>query len=985
MTDSSNALIDWMGTIDRLPPVEQLIDRTPLRVTPETLVSDAIARMSQVIESYCGYDHSGLSLQVSWRTGMKPSSCVLVVEGSQLLGIFTERDLVKWVTAETNLSQLTIANVMSRSLVTLTLSATSTIYSVLSLFVQHRIRHLPVLDTTGAFMGLLTSDRIRQALEPTNTLRLRQIREVMSSSVIHATPNVSVLSLAQQMLLHQISCIVLVDETSPTDPQELKPVGIITERDIVQFQVLGIDLSKLQAATVMSSPLFCLRPTDSLWEAQQEMQQRLIRRVVVVGEQGELLGLVTETDLVRLFDPMEMAAILASMQRYIETKTSLLTSLTQQLQATQNQLEQRVIQRTQELAAAEEQFRVLATEAPVGIFQTDERGDATFVNPRWLELTGLSLAQAMGKGWSDALHPDDRDRVFHEWYEASQQGREFRSEYRFQTPQGLVRWVLGRAIAVRDATGLPTSYIGIVTDITERRLAEQKIRQQAALLDITSDAISVRTLDNQILYWNRGAERLYGWTSEEMLATTSDRLYPNPTHVSSILTQVIQQGNWQGELVKLTKAHQEVMVSSRWTLMPDEGGEPQSILVVETDITEKKQLEAQFLRAQRLENLGMLASGIAHDLNNLLTPILVTVQLLPLKLKPLDSTSLQLLHLVEGSVRQATDLVQQMLSFARGSKGTRSPVSIESVLQDIDHLVRRTFPQTIACQLSIPSGLGRVMADTTQLHQVVMNLCVNARDAMPQGGRLMLKAENVTVDAVFAQMQQNQMRQNSQNIQLGAYVMITIEDTGVGIAPEHLDRIFEPFFTTKAIGQGSGLGLSTVAGIVKNHGGFVRLSSQVGQGSSFQVYLPQMQPMEPMEQVAIAPPPFPMGQEELILVVDHELTICEIIKTTLETYHYRVIFAHNGVTALARYAQFQSEIRAVLIDLNLPRIDGCTTLSALQGMNPQLPIIVMGSALAQSGVPAPGETNVQRVLPKPFTSQELLHDLHEILRGEADQ
>jgi two-component system, cell cycle sensor histidine kinase and response regulator CckA len=371
----------------------------------------------------------------------------------------------------------------------------------------------------------------------------------------------------------------------------------------------------------------------------------------------------------------------------------------------------------------------------------------------------------------------------------------------------------------------------------ELATANQKLMQQAALLDITADAIVVTALDYRILFWNKGAERLYGWSRSELLGRNAiDQLHPVetlPIARSALQQHLLETGHWQSELQQITKSQQPVLVQSRWTLVHDEAGQPQSILIVNTDITEKKQLEAQFLQAQRLESLGTLASGIAHDLNNILTPILAIAKLLPLKLPDLSERDQQMIKTLETSAQCGTNLVKQILLFARGGENERTPLEVGQVLTDIETIVQHTFPKTIEFHTHIAPNLWVISADATQLHQVLMNLCVNARDAMPDGGALSISVNNFYINEEFSR--------KHLDAHVGPYVVLTVADTGTGMAAATLSRIFDPFFTTKEIGKGTGLGLSAVLGITKSHGGFVTVQSEVGQGSQFQVYLPAIE------------------------------------------------------------------------------------------------------------------------------------------------
>jgi len=391
-----------------------------------------------------------------------------------------------------------------------------------------------------------------------------------------------------------------------------------------------------------------------------------------------------------------------------------------------------------------------------------------------------------------------------------------------------------------------------------------------------------------------------------------------------------------------------------------------SLLIVNTDITEKKQLEMQFLRAQRMESLGTLASGIAHDLNNVLAPMLMSVQMLEMKF--CDEHTQRLLKILETNVRRGAALVKQVLSFARGVEGERTILQVRHLILEIEQIGKQTFPKSIEISTDIPNDLCPVSANATQLHQVLMNLAVNARDAMPYGGALSICAENLFIDENYAQMYLG--------ASVGDYVVITVANTGIGMPPEILDKIFEPFFTTKEFGQGTGLGLSTVIGIIKSHGGFVNVYSEVGKGTQFKVYLPavegtQKQQAEDLELLK--------GHGELILVVDDEAAIREITQAALLTHNYKVLTASGGIEALALYAEYKDEISLVLVDMMMPDMDGAITIRTLQKINP------LGKFIAISGLPSNekiAEANVIGVkafLSKPCTAKELLQTINTLL------
>ncbi|MHC5594650.1 MAG: hybrid sensor histidine kinase/response regulator, partial [Nostoc sp.] len=385
-------------------------------------------------------------------------------------------------------------------------------------------------------------------------------------------------------------------------------------------------------------------------------------------------------------------------------------------------------------------------------------------------------------------------------------------------------------------------------------------------------------------------------------------------------------------------------------------------------ITEKKHLEAQLFRAQRLESIGTLASGIAHDLNNILTPILAGAQLLTLKFPDADERTRHLLEILEINARRGADLVKQVLSFARGVEGKRITLQLKHLIVEVAKILKETFPKSIEISTDVPQDLWMVSGDSTQLHQVLMNLCVNARDAMANGGSLSISAENLVIDENYARM--------NLEAKEGTYTVITICDTGVGIPREILDRIFEPFFTTKDVGQGTGLGLSTVLGIIKSHGGFVNVYSEPGSGTSFKVYLPAVEGMETLSPEHLPPQ---IGNGELILVVDDEVAIQEITRTSLEAHNYKTLIASDGIEAIALYAKNMDKINVVLMDIMLPSLDGLTAIRTLQKINPQVRIIASSGLMSDNKLSAVAAIGVNTFLSKPYTVNELLLSLEKIL------
>lgn len=501
----------------------------------------------------------------------------------------------------------------------------------------------------------------------------------------------------------------------------------------------------------------------------------------------------------------------------------------------------------------------------------------------------------------------------------------------------------------------------------ERKQTEHKIREQAALLDVATDAIFVCDLDEKILFWNKAAQSLYSWKKEEAI-NKKTRVLWHEKHVSQVekaLSIMMKHGSWQGELHQKTKSGKEIIVESRWTLVHEFGNKAQSILIVNTDITQKKQLEAQFLRAQRLESIGTLASGIAHDLNNILAPILMTAQLFEAQVH--DERSRRLLQILITNAKRGATLVKQVLSFTRGIDGDRTILQLKHLIVEIQQIIRETFPKSIEVSTQISQNLWPVCGDATQLHQVLMNLCVNARDAMPNGGTLKILAENLLIDENYAKMHID--------AKVGHQIVITVSDGGIGIQTEILDRIFEPFFTTKQVGKGTGLGLSTVLGIIKSHGGFIDVVSVQGKGSQFKVYLPAQETAETIEEQEQG---LPSGQGELILVVDDEPAIRDVTKTSLESHNYKAITASDGIEAIALYAEHRDQISLVLTDMLMPSMDGITTIRTLRKINPNVKIIAVSGLTSQDKVNIAYDMGIKAFLYKPYTASQLLQTISTV-------
>jgi len=536
-------------------------------------------------------------------------------------------------------------------------------------------------------------------------------------------------------------------------------------------------------------------------------------------------------------------------------------------------------------------------------------------------------------------------------------------------PPGSSRWLSFRAHPSSEGLAL---YFRDVSSDKETRL---RLHEQAHLLDRAQDAIIVHGFDHRIVYWNAGAERIYGWTRAEVEGRSlRDLLYDEVAPLDAAMASLLDQGEWTGELEQRRKDGVRVLVEARWSLTrPKDGGTGFGrILAIHTDVTKRSKLLAQYYRAQRMESIGTLAGGIAHDLNNVLAPILLSIGML--KEEAQDLEQWEILSTIEQSARRGAQLVSQVLAFSRGVEGAHLPVDLTQVLDDVGRAMRGHLPRNIEVKREIPDDLWLLEADPAQIHQAFMHLFANAREAMPTGGTITVSAENVELDTHYAAM--------SGRTSPGPHVRINVTDTGSGIPEEIIDRIFDPFFTTKEVGLGTGLGLSTVSSIVRSHAGVVNAYSEPGRGTTFRLYLPARSRSGAYEEQPDVEERR-RGNGELILVVDDECSVREITRQTLEAFGYRVVTATDGADAAAAFGRAGGDVAVVLTDLSMPIMDGPTTIRALRRMDPKVRIVAASGLGGGGAVDRVAQEGVRHFLPKPYTADQLLDKIHEMLTEDT--
>ncbi|MEX1139709.1 MAG: PAS domain S-box protein [Bacteroidota bacterium] len=623
------------------------------------------------------------------------------------------------------------------------------------------------------------------------------------------------------------------------------------------------------------------------------------------------------------------------------------------------------------LVESENRYRSLIETSADAVVLSDLEGVILFCNQRTADLLGYDNERSLiGKVIFEFVEPADHKHVREMAKRTKAEGKVRNFEYTLIRREGTLLQVEVSSSLINDRDGNPRAFTSFLRDVTERRRNEEKILEQAALLDVDPAAILVRNLDDQITFWNRGAERLYGWTQTEVLNASFTKFLPvgKLDEFRRHKQELMKTGSWRGEITRLRKNGDPIVVDSRWTLVRNSSGVPISVYVVEVDLTEKLKLQSQVLRAQRMESIGTLAGGIAHDLNNVLGPILLSLQVLRKKFT--DEKDLRLVEMIEASAKRGAAMIKQVLTFARGIEGERIPLSLHHLIRELQDIASQTFPKSIGFRTNLEKNLWTVTGDATQLHQVLLNLCVNARDAMPHGGILTVSASNATLDQSYARMHTEATP--------GHYVTISVADTGTGIPPDLLDRIFEPFFTTKEQGKGTGLGLSTTLGIVKSHGGFLNVYSEIGRGTKFLVYLPAQPQREEDSREAVTED-VPPGNGETILVADDEETILEITKLALEANGYTVLTAADGTEAISQAASHPGEIRLVVCDMSMPFMDGPATIRALRKMDSSLKFIAVSGLIDNSNVNELTTFPSVVALQKPFTAEKLLRTVHSLL------
>jgi PAS domain S-box-containing protein len=625
----------------------------------------------------------------------------------------------------------------------------------------------------------------------------------------------------------------------------------------------------------------------------------------------------------------------------------------------------------QALRESEGRFAAVADKLPALLWMSDPAGLCTFVNRPWLDYTGRELEQEMGRGFAQSIHPDHRDQMLrHE--EAMFARREaVTSEYRLRGRDGRYRWFLDTSVPRFSPASDYLGHVGILIDIDPQRRLEARLH---TILESTVDGLI--TIDDQGIMrtFNGPAERIFGYRADEVIGRNVAMLMPEPyrsrhddylsAYLHTGVARIIGIGR---EVQGLRKDGSTFPLDLAIGEMALEGGQREFVGTVR-DISERKRLEDQLRQAQKMETVGQLTGGVAHDFNNLLTVILGNAEDLADELKD-DPQLLELAEMTRIAAERGAELTKRLLAFARRQALDPRPTDVNALLGSIEGLLRRTLGEDIAIELVRDTGLWPALADATQLEAAVLNLCVNARDAMPAGGRLTIETANSSLDDVYADAHPE--------LQPGEYVKIAVTDTGSGMPPEVVARAFEPFFTTKEVGRGSGLGLSMVYGFVKQSGGHVKIYSEPGHGTVVKLYMPRARALGAVE--AVPKLPEMRGTGTILAVEDDEL-VRRRVEGQLAALGYKVIAAHDGPSALA-VLRGQEPIDLLFTDVVMPGgMDGGELAEAARALRPELPVLFTSGyterGIVQRGRLEPGI----HLLNKPYRRQELAEKVREMLR-----
>ena len=575
------------------------------------------------------------------------------------------------------------------------------------------------------------------------------------------------------------------------------------------------------------------------------------------------------------------------------------------------------------------------------------------------------------KSFLDAIDPRDRERVVSAVATRQQTGRYY-EEYRIQRPDGSVRWIWDRGYPVADAQGLNETFVGICEDITARKECEADQARLAAIVECSDDAIVSKTVDGIVVNWNHGAERLYGYLAEEMIGRPISVLFAADQYQEYLrIMEKVRKGERLSayETVRRRKDGTNITVSADICPIEVREGEIVGASKIARDITRMKQLEEQFRQAQKMEAVGQLAGGVAHDFNNLLTIISCCSEALLLEASPEDPAR-GLLTEIQKAGERAAALTRQLLAFSRKQVLMPKVLDLNAVVANCDKMLKRLVDEDVDLVSVLDPALGRVRTDPGQIDQVLMNLVVNARDAMPQGGKLTIETANITLDGAYCRAHAE--------VKPGRYVMLAVSDTGCGMDEATKTRIFEPFFTTKEQGKGTGLGLAMVYGFIRQSGGHIYVYSEPGLGTTFKLYLPEVEAAPSPSELAPNREGMPQGTETILLAED-DAAVRALARRVLESCGYTVLEAAHGGEAIRLLEKYDRPVHLLVSDVVMPEMGGRELAHRVVSLKPGIKVLCLSGYTADSVIRHGVLESEIAFLQKPYTPSMLVRKVREVL------
>jgi PAS domain S-box-containing protein len=624
-------------------------------------------------------------------------------------------------------------------------------------------------------------------------------------------------------------------------------------------------------------------------------------------------------------------------------------------------------------AEIEDRYRMLADGTHDVVSLHDRAGRFLYVSPSMARATGFDPEALVGRSALTVVHPEDREAILHAGRRAAAEGSA-QVEWRLAGPEGApVRWFSSQVSMVPGPGGRVHRIVCSSRDVSERRKAEMAIRFQAGLLDVVGQAVIATDARGSVLFWNRFAEQLYGWKAEEALGRSPWSLAPSTASKSGNVHSwavVMEGGSWAGEMEIRRRDGSVFPAMVTLTPLRDPSGAVMGAVSVSSDLSPQKRMEQQLRQAQKMEAVGRLAGGVAHDFNNMLTAIRGNAQLMMGDL-PRGSALLADLEEIDRAAGRAADLTRQLLAFSRNQVLQPRRLDLNASVRGVAPMLRRIIGEDVVFTTVLDPALETVMADPAQVEQIILNLAVNARDAMPDGGEMRIETRNLLPGAAPPPGQ----------VPGNATVMLVVSDTGCGMDADTMERIFEPFFTTKAAGIGTGLGLSTVYGIVTQSGGHVSVDSTPGRGTTFTIYLPRVEgEAEPwLDAEAEAAP----GGSETVLVVEDEETVGAVVCKVLTRSGYRVLHAQRPSRALELFATLAEPVHLVITDVVMPEMSGPELAERLRAIRPEMPVLFTSGYTEFAGASAEVFSSGLDFLPKPFAPETLMRRVRQVLDGDT--